>query len=464
MKTLPFVGQPSQRNTGTLDSRYVNVLFESIPNDALKVQTVYCTKRPGTSVSSNPAGASTGRGIHAWAATQKVYSVAGHAIYSNTSLVTTMNTSSGRVWFQEIPQTTGNRILVISDGQDNYNISTNDGVTTVDQTNNTNYPVSNLGPVNYIDGFMVQYTSSYIWHFSPNSISSNALDAFKAMDTDGSPIECGHLIKNQIIAWSKNRTGFFFNNSNPIGSVFLKISGNTLGVGMASKATFAYSGESCCWVGENSGDGDGGRAVYMIQSLTRAKSISTPVINRFLSEEGLSISSASAWMEKMSGQVVYCLNLRASNRTFVYHVDTGLWAEWQSSSGARVPFVSATSLNGVMYLQGESDGNIYLVSTNIFRDNGSDFTVTLQTPFSQFGNPMRKQEKALSIVGDSTVSTLEIYVNDDGGTTTYTKVGDIDMTNPQKRITRLGGFYERSHQFRYAANSSLRLQAWTPEF
>src|SRR3990167_7783738 len=97
-KTLPFVGPPNQRGTGTTDRRYVNVLFEQVVNSVLKQHEIWCVKRPGLANSTQPSGgAATGRGLYAWGATGSIYSVFGNKIYSGvTPLAHVLAASTGR--------------------------------------------------------------------------------------------------------------------------------------------------------------------------------------------------------------------------------------------------------------------------------------------------------------------------------------------------------------------------------
>ncbi len=462
---IPFVGTPTQRYTGTGDERYVNTIFEVIPNSLTKETTVFCLKRPGLSNHSQASTAGAGRGIHAWSETGSIYEVRGNNIYRDTTLFTsslTMNTSTGRCWFVEIPQSTGNHVLIISDGQDNYNITSTHTITQIDQADHTSYPTSTVGCVDYLDGyvFMAQ-PNGRIWNTQLNSVSSWSATGFLTADTHAGELEATHLQKDQLLAWTKNRTEFFFNNGNPSGSPMLRIDQNTLGVGMASRESLGLSGEIALWVGENSGDGDGGRAVYMLAS-HRVKDVSTPVINRFLQAEGPSITSCTAWMERIGGHLLYLLNLQSANRSFCYSVEAGQWSEWQSSSGAMFRGVSATSLNGAVYIQDASNGRVYTMNVSTFRDSGSDFTVRLQTKKHTFGTPSRKYQEGLSLIGDETLGVVSTYVSDDDYQTT-TEVGTISMTGSRKYLSRLGAFDSRSYAFAYADNSTFRVQGFIPE-
>lgn len=465
-QTLPFIGRPGQRGTGTGDSRFVNALFEIDRDPTPGAFPVACIKRPGLANSTQPPlGAATGRGVYAWSANGNIYSVFADKVYSGTTdLLVTLAASTGRVWFSERHVGSGTRMLILSDGADNYNIETNDTITQIDTTDDADYPAANLGPVVELDGFLFQAQSNgKLWNTDANSVTSWTATSFLTADTFGSDLEAIARQKDQIIAFTKNRIEFFFNNGNPTGSPLLRIDQNTLGFGIASKNSLAFSGETLCFVGENAGDGDGGRRVYIIQSLGGVKDISPPHINRVLNAEGTSISACTAWMERVAGQLVYVLNLSSANRTFVFSVDSGYWCEWQAAGGTgRFPGIAATSLNGTTYIQDAANGRVYTFPQTTFQDSGSNFTVTLQTARSNFGSPARKSEAALSVVGDDTTGSLGVATSDDDFTT-FTTARNIDMSKRLKRLTKLGSFYSRSHRFTYTDNAALRLQAWMPE-
>jgi hypothetical protein len=460
-KVHPFVAAPGQRATGTGDSRYVNVLFERIPNDILKEHSIYAFKRPALNNDTQPTGTSTGRGVYAWGATSTLYSVFGNVIYRGTASTSQMNTSSGRVSFLEIPAYTGNQVLMITDGQDDYIFTSSHVSTLIDQGNATNYPTSSIPGLQYIDGYVVrgQTNNNYLRNARLNTVSSYSATDFLAVGSHAGTLQYVHMQKDQIIAFTKNRLEFFFNNGNPVGSPLLRIDQNTIEMGMASPESFGFSGESACFVSENSAEGDSGRSVYKISSLGKVSEIADPVVKRFLTAEGLSISSCSAWMERIGGQVVYCINLALANRSFAY-IGEGLpWAEFQAAGGGKFNVVSATSLDGKVYLQDATNGRIYVASVSTYRDSGSDYTVTLQTGRSNFGTDKLKIEHEVSIVGDTTGGTLGVEVSDDDFQT-WVSSEPIDMALTQKRSKRLGGFYERAHRFSYTGNSSFRVQAY----
>jgi len=463
---IPFLGPPNQRSTGTGDRRFVNVLFEIVTDEVQKQQIVYCTKRPGLSNSTQPpAGAATGRGLYAWGETGKVYSVFANKIYSGTTdLGETLAASTGRVWWVERPVSTGAQNLIMSDGADNYNITTGDVITQIDTTDDADYPASNLGPICYLDGYLIQALSNgRIYNSDLNSAVAWTSTGFLTADTHGGDLEAILLMKDQIIALTKNRLEFFFNNGNPTGSPLLRIDQNTLLFGLAAKGSLAWSGEIAIFVSQNASDGDGGRSVMMISSLGKVREISTPAINRFLAAEGTNISTCTAWMERVAGQLIYVLNLDGAERTFVYSVDTGQWSEWEIAAGsAKFNGIAATSLDGTIYVQDATNGRIYTLSPTVYQDSGANFTDTRQTSRSNFGSVKRKSNPSLGVIGDTTTGNLTVAVSDNDFAS-FSTVGTIDLSQDVKRLYRLGSFHNRAYRFTYADNFALRLQAYVPE-
>lgn len=462
-KTYPFIGPPQQRGTGTGDQRYINCLFERIPNDILREHVVYCVKRPGLTVSTTPASSTTGRGIYAWGATGKIYSVFNNKIYSGTTdLGMTLAASTGRVWFTERPVSTGAQNLILSDGTDNYNITTGDVATQIDETDDADYPTSNLGPIIYMDGYLFQAKSNgQLWNSDLNSAVAWTATSYLSVDAHGGALEAVLQQKDQIIALTKNRVETLFNNGNPVGSPLLRIDQNIIYVGIASKNSLAWSGEEAIFVSEN-GSENGGRGIFMIAS-GKMREISTPVEARFMDAEGSSITSCTSWMGSVSGQVVYCLNLSSANRSFVYSTETGLWSEWTAQAGGKFNCVSATSLNGTTYLQDATTGQIYTILPTVFQDKSANFTVTLQTQKQNNGSNNRKFEHKLSIIGDITTGVLGVATSDDDFANFLTQ-SNINMASPNKSIYRLGSYYDRSHRFTYTDNYAFRVQAYAPSF
>ena len=454
---IPLAGMPLQRGTGTGDQRYVNVIFESYVNPLTGGKTLYAIKRPGLSnFSQPPLAAATGRGIYFWRGTNALYSVFGNTVYSGTTALTpTLAASTGKVWFTETAPTASSRLLIISDGTDNYNITTGDVMTQIDEADDAQYPQSNLGPIVYLDSYLFQGQSDgEIWNTETDLFTSWLATGVVSSEQYGDELVAIAQQKEQLIALGRTSTEFFFDNANT-GSPLQRIVQNSFQVGCAHANTLGQSGDILVWVSE--GQGDGGRSVWKLDGLSKMINVGTPVISRFLAAEGSNISNASCWMERVAGHLLYVLNLTTGNRTFVYDVDENMWCEWEAAAGsAEFPGIAAANANGTVYIQDATNGRIYTLDPAVFRDSGSNFTVTIQTDNYAFGSPLIKFQEGLWIIGDNTTGNLNVSESDDDYVT-FNAARTIDLSTTRKFLAEGGSFFQRAYRFTYADNFALRL-------
>ena len=456
---IPLSGMPLQRGTSTNDQRYVNVFFESYNNPLTGGKTIYCIKRPGlANFSQPPAGAATGRGLYYWGATGKLYSVFANKVYSNTTdLGVTLAASTGRVWWCETAPTASTQLLIMSDGTDNYNIQTNDTITQIDQTDDAQYPQNNLGPIVMLDTYIFQgQADGEIWNSEVDDYDSWDATGVVSSEQFGDDLEAIAQQKEQLVAFGKRSTEFFFDNANS-GSPLQRIVQNSFQVGMASRVTLCQSGDILIWVSECASAGDGGRSVWILDGLSKLKNVGIPTVNRFLAAEGSSISSATAWIERVAGHLLYVLNLSSANRTFVYDIDENMWCEWEiAAGGAKFNGIAATSGAGTIYIQDATNGRIYTMSPTTYQDSAANFTVTIQTDNYWFGSPMIKFQAGLWVIGDNTTGSLSVTEADDDYTT-FNTARTIDLSTSRKFLAEGGAFFSRAYRLTYADNYPLRL-------
>lgn len=138
-------GNINSRGTSeSKDQRFVNCFPESNTNTETQAKKFTLIKRAGYSELYVPKSAGgVGRGLYAW--NSKVYSVIDNAIYSNTTNIGTIGTSTGYVSMVEMSQNAGTPYLCISDGSKLYLVSTSDVVTTIDNTQVQSVSITNAG-------------------------------------------------------------------------------------------------------------------------------------------------------------------------------------------------------------------------------------------------------------------------------------------------------------------------------
>jgi len=162
-------------------------------------------------------------------------------------------------------------------------------------------------------------------------------------------------------------------------------------------------------------------------------------------------------MESIGGHLIYVLNLASADRTFVFDTTSGMWSEWSATTAVKFNGIAATSKNGTVYVQDATNGRIYTLTPTTYQDNGSNFTVTLQTDNYHFGTPMAKFQSGFWIIGDTTAGTINVSESDDDYAT-WNTARTIDMTAVRKYLGEGGMFFQRAYKLEYTQNAALRLE------
>lgn len=141
----PLFASINYRGTNeSKDQRFVNCFPEANTNHETGAKKYTVIKRAGTSVYSTPKSAGgVGRGLYVWRS--KTYAIIDNTIYSNTTNIGTLGTSTGYVSMVEMSQNAGTPYLCISDGAKLYLVSTSDVVTTIDNTQVQSVSITNPG-------------------------------------------------------------------------------------------------------------------------------------------------------------------------------------------------------------------------------------------------------------------------------------------------------------------------------
>ena len=463
---IPFTLISNQRATGTGDRRMVNVVTESVKNPLTQENYYSTIKRPCVANFVQPlGGAATGRGTYAWAKTGKIYSVFGTRLCTSTLggtvTLASLASSTGRCWFTETPETASTQVLIVSDGLDDYFVNSAEVTVQVDESDDAQFPTPNLGPVEFFSNYLVHATNAGIVNSDLNNFTAYTAGSTLSAGAIGDALEAIKQQRDQIVLFGKASIEFVFDNGNPTGSPFLPIDQNRLSFGLATKNSLAWSGDLALFVGENSAKGDGGRSVWMLQAGKIAE-VSDSVINRFLAAEGASISSCTAWMERVAGQLLYVLNLSSADRTFVYNVNQGMWdGEWEDANGGnKFNGAYATSLDGTIYLQDATNGRLYTLSTTTFQDSGTTISVTLQTDGRDQGTSSRKTGLYAELIADTQASGTATLSASDDDFATFSTIGVFDLTQERKRIHRVGSWKgKRAWRLTHTANTAFRAKA-----
>lgn len=458
---VPFIGIPTQRDTGKKDQRYVNVFIEPLKNEFAGDTKFFLTKRPGLIYNSQPSGAvEDGRGIYSWR--NDLYSVFGNRIYKNgTVLSPTLTTTTGRVDFTETSAIAATPYLAVNDGSATlYLINTAGAVTSV---TGGNYPASNVGDLVFLDGYIfVAESNGRIWNCANEDPTSwGALSFINAQRFHDGIV--GIARQNDIfIAFGEWSTEYFFNAGNPApNSPLQRLDQGALQVGCASNDTIMQHENFVIWVSRAQ---TGGYAVQKLDGITNLKKISDAPLERFLNAEATSLDDAYAYSFRAAGHFFYVLTLPSADRTFVYDITYDCWVEWQSGNTGRFAYIQAHQHQDVELIQHETNGKIYQVSQTKYQDDDLPIFISIQTAPIDFDTQRRKFCSRYELIGDR--QDINTYVNvsySDDNYRTFSFPKRVDLSQ-RAWLAAMGNFRRRAWLLTNSTNGPLRLEAFEMEF
>jgi hypothetical protein len=155
----------------------------------------------------------------------------------------------------------------------------------------------------------------------------------------------------------------------------------------------------------------------------------------------------------------------ALTRELVYNIDLGVWSEWDSPLLTFVRGVGSGSINQIIATSRvNSSGKIYDINpsaeTEVFQDDGTPYTMSVQTSKLDFGTDNRKQIQAVSLIADQQVSGTVTLDYSDDDYATWKNAGTFDKTKKVQNLTRLGSFKgSRAWRLTDSGNDAFRAQA-----
>jgi hypothetical protein len=405
-------------------------------------------------------GGGVGRAIFYWAATGKVYSVIGDKLYSNSTSIKTLNTSTGTCWITEHLSSSGLQSLIVGDGVDLYEVDNTD---TVAEITDGDMPSTQITPT-YFDSyiFVVKADSPSIYNSDVDDPTSWDPTNFLAAEQYPDNLVALARQVNYLVAFGPYSIEFFYDAANASGSPLARQESVSLKVGLAARDTVAQVERHMYFVGQTQ---TGEPSVWGFTGLT-AEEVSNEFIRKILAAEGSSLSSAKAWICSHKGHKLYVINLSA--RTLVYDCGEKVWTSWSSynaGSHAVLPFNYATEgANNKILVLHATDGKIYRLNPDIHVDDAGSILTTVITDRLDFNSNNWKQLMGLALICDiqSTGSVTLDWSDDDY--TTWSNSRTLDLT-AGRAYTKAGGvFRRRAFRFQHTANAPFRAEVVEVEY
>lgn len=450
-----FVTFQPRDATSKKDQRVINTALESVKNPLTGNTRIFVVKRPALNLNSQPASG-TGRGIHYWEETGIIYSIVDQTVYAGTSSMGfTVSAASGTVYFAETNPTDATQSLVLSDGTNLYQITSNHTITVIDTNTDSDFPTGNIGKVLYFDTyFILAKANGNIYNSDP----SGGITSWAALAVQASEMYQDTLVniarqKDTILSMGTGGVEMYFNNDTPGVSPWLRQEQNTLGVGIPTITAYAQKGDYSIWV---AGTDEGGYSVWKMDALASIEKVSTDFVDKILTGE--TIGNCYGLLVYFQANLLYLLNCPVYGTTLVYDVEHNFWYEWNNTSNGTMDVRYSTEKNNVSYLQSPTTGKIYTLDPTVYQDDSSNFTVTIQLQEQDHDTAFRKFSSTFAIIGDTGSTTVSVSYSDDNYAS-YTTAATIDMSLPRKYVKGLGSYYTRSWKLEHTDNTSLRLEA-----
>lgn len=304
------------------------------------------------------------------------------------------------------------------------------------------FPSLLSGPMVEIDGyvFVAQYGTQKIYNSDQNSITSWGASNYLTLSSNSGEVAAIAKYRGRLIGFGANGFEWFYNSGNSTGSPFTR-TGDSSGIGCYRSTEKAGS----IWVGARTvvwGDdsvffcgNDGG--VYKLDGASAVK-ITDSVQSRLIPND--------ADLQKLSF-VNYMGRKVLLSSTFAYDTELGLWYEhglsgvFGGSEGALVDGTGAMlESNDIFYAGGTGLLRVTDPANPVYQENGSSYTMTIQTARIDFGTGNRKSILWMELDSDiqsSGTATLEISDDD---AQNFTTIGTFDMTQDHPRIYRCGSY------------------------
>ncbi len=446
------------------DQRYINCFPEKIKNELTGNETFYLTKRPGWEVLNTPATGQVGTAVRVWASQgtgTKVISAFGSTNSTIYDDAVSKGVITGKAYFIEetIVGSTAN-ILIASSDSTGWYLADGGALT---QITDVDYPgnagLTTTGPHVAMDGYIfIMETTGKIYNSDLNSQTSWTSTGYLVAQAypDGGVGLARH--KNYLVALGKQTVEFFENAGNPVGSPLKRLDGQIVKIGCIGQFAYTTIDDSLFWVSNSQA---GGVGVFTLEGF-QPKKISTPGIEILLNV--LSTSTNTYMTCGRLGGKTWVVIIVLGN-TFVYCIEDDAWHEWSSNSGPLWHRISGGSASTrILYAVSLTDtgGKVFILnpSSLAYQDNGSNYTMTVQTSKFDASNTYRKFLPRLELVGDQSASSNTLTVSwSDDDYQTWSAGRVVDLSDSQAYLTGCGSFKRRAFRLQNSSNLPLRLEA-----
>lgn len=312
------------------------------------------------------------------------------------------------------------------------------------------------GTFSHLKGFACVLTRDGLLYAGDiNTMSAWTSNSFDSTNTSPDKGVASFTHKEFVATLNEGSMEFWY-NAGLTPFPLARASAKTTKVGLVAFDAWAQISDTSWFAGSTP---EGGLSIFQYDGSSPQR-VSTPSIDATLILAGAANISLTT-IRNLGYSFVY---VRAASITHAYCIEEKFWFEvngevplWYkvvgvSQGSTMVNYaISNVSTSGKVYVQNHSTLN--------FEDDGATYTARGQTANEDQGTNKRKFYSYIDIVSDTeaSASPLTIFKSDDDFQT-YDILGEVDLSQPRKRLTRLGAAEQRSWAFAHSANTPMRLQ------
>jgi hypothetical protein len=481
---IPLVGSYYKRDSSassSLDQIFVNCAFKKQSNPATGKDTVVTSKRLGFSSYQVTTGTTTAIDslyfpVFDYTAPMVLWSNGTDAKLKvrDTTLDTFSGYGSGQCSRLSPCWSTSPTLQTVAV----WNVSTG-GVRSakyyvngvgVSSISDVDFPSSSIcGNFAFMDGYLFIMTEDgFIYNSDLNDLSSwdatNFLSAGFKSD-EGTTLA---RYKNTIVAFGRSTTEFFENVGNATGSPLQRMLDRSFNVGLYKDDTSSSltSPTSSCrrvleafdtvfWISGSFGDKTS-QCIYYLDNFAPAE-LSTPDIKSVFSYDS---------PDKIIGAFHYAgepvvMIKTVSGDYYVCFTNLKMWSKWSFGTGTPVAVVGGASQTVFADMGVTQVKMTFNAQTSAsYRDNGSTYTLTIQTSKLDLDTEKRKRLHKLAIIGNTTTSASDTDISwSDDDYSTFNSVRTVSLSSPRPYITNGGAFRRRAFKLTNSSNAPFEVEA-----
>lgn len=465
---ISLIGNPEQRTGSTInkDQQFINFYpeIDVIPalhwNQSVDGGRSYKIEQRGGLVYSLSTTTGTGRGIYYWQS--HVFSVVGSTLYKDSTSLQTLSTSTGKVGFVEMEDSTTNtKWLIVLDGTSGWIITT---AFAISQITNVNFPTPHSTQAATLDGylFVAKSGTGDIYNCDLNTPSSWTAGSF--ISAEQYPDDVVGVVRqnNYIVAIGQQTVEYFYDAGNAPGTPLARNQAGIHQAGTPAQGTIAVCEDQVAFVGQTQ---RGGRCVFVLDGFN-IQDVSLDVIQKSLDNEGTHISNAVGYIIRTKGRKFYVLQI--TSLTWVYDFQSNMWHKWADNTGAgNFPCgYGHDSGNGKPYMLDNTTGYVYQMTDGVSTDatgvatvaNITSIVYTQRFDFSTMNNKFLHRLSLVCDVPDNgSASSIDIVWSDDDYNT-WSTTRTLQLTDAKNSMTQLGRFRRRAFKFTYAQPYPIRIE------